>query len=727
MRRLLGILYLVASRARKKISRRRYVRARPSTPDSDGRTGEGTIRHRVLIVSPYSIKPMIHGGAVRMGNLVRRMSAWCDVSAFIFIGGTDDPEQRRALEPWCEHILFQQMPAPGKSAHDPWDVLPPSATHFASSLIAERLAALVNAHDFDVVHLEYTEMGYYINACAPARTVLVEHDLSFSSFSRQRAVGIGERFAAVDRIGGGAADVLRQKCFELGACEQADQVHVMSEVDRDVLATHLSDGMSRIRVVPNGVDTSHFAPPTAAERHNVLFLGSFPHLPNLDAFEFLTGEVWPAVRQLIPDARITIVGARPPDSVLAWDGREGITVLGEVPEVAPHYHSHRALVVPLRAGSGTRLKILEALAGGLPVVSTAIGVEGLELSEPPEVKVADTPEGIARAVADLLNAPDEEIAEIGNRGRCLAKSRYDWDAVTDTLRTAHQQLLKERPAPRRPISPQPDESSKTAAPELSIIIPAPATSEAIATYLEGIGRQQISKRVEVLCVDWGSTVDEIATIRELGARVISMRGGPFDQGATVNAGGTAARGEVLVFVSPYAVPADEHWLDRLTSPFFNDRPPSAVQGGVLGHLSPCPPYSDPNLTEETHRWLEDQGGFVFSIVNAAIRRDIWERFPFHPGPIFEDRRWQRLVRANGHLILPCHAAAVHYTRRLGALGLFRLSGCEGHGWRSLGIRCGFRIATGYTADRGRASRLRLFGMYLGNRRFGPTFGVRGPV
>jgi len=727
LRRLLSILYLVVSRARSKISRRRQVRARPSTPDTKGSTGEGRVRHRVLIVSPYSIEPMIHGGAVRMGNLIRRMSAWCDVSAFIIIGGTDDPEQRRALEPWCEHIFFQQMPAPGKSAHDPWNVLPPSATHYASSLIAERLAALANAHDFDVVHLEYTEMGYYINACAPARTVLVEHDLSFSSFSRQRAISIGERFAAVDRLGGGAADVLRQKCFELSACERADQVHVMSEVDREVLAAHLSDGMSRIRVVPNGVDTSHFTPPSAAERRHVLFLGSFPHLPNLDAFEFLTGEVWPAVRRLIPDARITVVGARPPDSVLAWDGRDGITVLGEVSEIAPLYHSHRAMVVPLRAGSGTRLKILEALAGGLPVVSTAIGIEGLELSQPPEVKAADTPEGIARAVADLLHASDEEIAEIGKRGRCLAKSRYDWGAVSETLRTAHQELLRKRPVSHRLVLPHLGEPSETATPELSIIIPVPATSQAIATCLEGIGRQETSRRVEVLCVDWGSTVDEIATMRELGARVISMRGGHFDQGATVNAGGTAARGEVLVFVSPYAVPADEHWLDRLISPFFHDRPPSAVQGGVLGHLSPCPPYSDPNLTEETHRWLEDQGGFVFSIVNAAIRRDIWERFPFHPGPMFEDRRWQRLIRANGHLILPCYAAAVHYTRRLGALDILRLSGCEGHAWRSLGVRCSLRIATGYTADRGRASRLRLLGMYLGNRRFAPTLGVRGPV
>jgi hypothetical protein len=107
---------------------------------------------------------MIHGGAVRMGNLIRRMSAWCDVSAFIFIGGTDDPEQRRALEPWCGHVFFQQMPAPGENAPDPWGVLPPSAARLASPRVAERLKALVDAHDYDIrarpeLQLAFTPAG----------------------------------------------------------------------------------------------------------------------------------------------------------------------------------------------------------------------------------------------------------------------------------------------------------------------------------------------------------------------------------------------------------------------------------------------------------------------------------------------------------------------------------------------------------------------------------------
>lgn len=727
MRRLLGILYLAAWKTRRALWGRLSPRASTPPPEPAGAANKSAARYSVLVVSPYSIHPLIHGGAVRIGNLIQKMSAWCDVSAFIFIGGTDDPGQREALEPWCDRVFFQQAPAPSESAPDPWGLLPPSATSFASTDVSRRLAALVDAHDFDVVHLEFTEMGYYMGACGPARTILTELDLSFTSHLRQREIGIGERFDAVDRIGAGSADALRQDWFEVTACERADQIHVMSKVDGDLLAAHLGDGRKRIRVVPNGVNTEYFTPPPAIERRHVLFLGSFPHLPNLDAFEFLTDEVWPAIRELIPDARISVAGARPPDSVLAWDGRDGITVVGEVSDVAPLYHSHRVLVVPLRAGSGTRLKILEALAAGLPVVSTGLGAEGLALSEPPEVQIADTIEEISEAVVDLLRAPDDRIADIGARGRDLARTRYDWKSISETLRTAHSQLLSERPARRTAVSVGGGKSDDSASPELSIIIPTSTTHPNLAACLERIGSQQFSKPYEILCVDWGSTVDEIAKMRESGARVISKGAEPYDQGATVNAGGKAARGKILIFVSQNVVPSDDHWLESLTAPFEHDRPPSAVQGGVHGQLSPCAPFSDPNIARETHRWVESQGGFAFSMVNAAIRRDVWEDFPFHPGPIFEDRSWQRIVRANGHLVLPCWAAAVRYVRPFEALDLLRLSIAEGRGWRLLGVRCGLRFASGAAAIHGRSGPLRLLGMFLGNHRLAPWPGAFGPV
>ena len=110
------------------------------------------------MVSPYSIHPTIHGGAVRIFNLVRRLAEHAEVSVLIFGGGTDDPPQRAALEAFCRRVLFQRVPAAG-AADDPWGVLPPSAARYASPAVADRIAALVDAHQIDVVLLEYTEMG----------------------------------------------------------------------------------------------------------------------------------------------------------------------------------------------------------------------------------------------------------------------------------------------------------------------------------------------------------------------------------------------------------------------------------------------------------------------------------------------------------------------------------------------------------------------------------------
>jgi glycosyltransferase involved in cell wall biosynthesis len=679
-------------------------------------------------VSPLSIHPMIHGGAVRIRSLIQQMSAWCDVSAFVFIGGTDDPDQRRALEPLCEHVFFQQAPSDSEKTANQLDQLPPSVSRYASPEISRRLEALVAAHHYDIVHLECTEMGYYVPACKAARVVLVEHDLSFRSYSRQRSIGIGERFSATDRIGRGTADGLRQRWFEVRACDTADQVHVMSNVDREHLATLVRGGSQRIRVIPNGVDTQAFDPPHNTARRDVLFLGSFPHLPNLDAFDYLTEEIWPAARRLVPDARITVAGARPPQRVLDWDGRDGITVVGEVENVVPLYHGHRLLLVPLRAGSGTRLKILEALASSLPVVSTSIGVEGIELSTDAEVLVADEPSALAEATAKLLLAPESEIEEIGLRGRELVVSKYDWGTVGKALQGCHKELLSAVP-PRniRPSRGENSRSTRETAPELSIIIPTSSSGALPSHCIKGVKSQHCSKRIEIVCVDWGSKHHEISRMKDLGARVIRMTGDRFDQGMTVNTGAEAARGQILVFVSHNTIPTDESWVEKLTIPFDHENPPSAVQGAVHGHLSPCTPYSDPELNSQTRGWVEAHSGFAFSTVNAAIRRDVWEQFPFHPGPVFEDRCWQHVVQENGHLILPCWEAAVRYTYTPSPFELIQLLIAEGRGWRHLGVRCSRLFAPGLGRGRARANLARLLGIFLGNHRMTPWPRFIGPV
>ncbi|HOC41999.1 MAG TPA: glycosyltransferase [Thermoanaerobaculales bacterium] len=651
--------------------------SRPSArPPAAGR------RPAVLVVSPYSIVPTIHGGAVRIFNLTRRLADHAEVTMLILGGGTDDPPQRAALASFCRRVLFQRLPDPGL---DRWRLLPPSVARIWSPAVADRIASLVDAHGIDVVVLEYSEMGRFAGPYAGARTVLVEHDLGFRTHARQRRVGIDRRYAAGEVLGRGAGDWLRRLHFELAACGRVDQIHVMSAADRALLARLLPDGERRIRLIPNGVDTEHFRPPSPdAQRSGVLFVGSFPHLPNLDALDHLLAKVWPEVRRQLPGARLTVAGARPPQRVLELDGRDGIEVAGEVPDLAPLYQHHRLLAVPLRAGSGTRLKILEAMACGLPVVSTTIGAEGIEGRPGEHLVVADDPSLFAEAIVRLLTDRDGAAARLAEKGRALVLERYDWDRIAGRLVEAIAELVPE--GPRRGGAAAPVAG---APPPASILIPVRQGGDPLRRCLEGVSRQ--GGEAEVLCIDRGMSDGDRELAARHGARLVRPVDADAGLGAAVNAGARAARGRVLVLLAEDAVPADDEWLRRLLEPFASGVAPAAVQGGLQVQLVAGGPPHDPYFTAETRRWRQQMGGFAFSLANAAVRRDVWERLPAMPSVGLPDRHWQRALAASGELILPCWAAAVHWLQPLASNAAVR-EACwlEGRAWRRLGVR--YRVA-----------------------------------
>lgn len=638
------------------------------------------------MVTPFSIHPVIHGGAVRISNLLRRMAATSDVSLLVLGGGTDDPAHRRAYEGVCERVFFHRLPE-GDSPSDPWRLLPPSPLPFSSPSISDRISALVDAHSFDIVQLEFAELGAHVQRIDNAATILTEHDLGFRTQQRQRALEIGRRFDAADRVGDNAADGLRQERFEILACENADQVHCMSRSDRSELASRLAK-TSHLEVIPNGVDTEIFQPGDPSQRRDVLFLGSFPHLPNLDAFEFLLDAVWPEIRRVAPDAALTVAGARPPEAVLARDGRDGVRVVGEVDEVAPLYRNHRVLIVPLRAGSGTRLKILEALASGLPVVSTTIGAEGLHLSPEPEIVIADDPDALAKEVAALLSADDGVIETMGHRGRALVEAHYDWDAIARDLRLAHNELVTgEVPKPTLEVISA-DPPSTAHGPEISVIIPTTPDQGLARPLLDGLAGQRVAGSIETVCVDVGSESSVLEEWRRSGIRIVSVHGVAINQGAALNVGASAAQGDILVFAQPDVIPADETWLAQLAAPFGHENAPAAVQGGITAQLfDGAPPY-DPAFTRESVRWRADHGGIEFSATNAAMAREVWQQFPFPPVERLADRAWQRIAAIHGLLVLPCLAAAVRQVRDPSPGRLYRESLAEGRAWRLRGVRYG---------------------------------------
>jgi glycosyltransferase involved in cell wall biosynthesis len=175
----------------------------------------------------------------------------------------------------------------------------------------------------------------------------------------------------------------------------------------------------------------------------VAFVALMSWTPNVDAANFLIDKVWPLVRKSITDAELLIVGRNPPEEIMAKNGTDGVVVTGTVPDVRPYLAQCSITVAPLRAGGGSRLKILESLDAGRPVVATSIGVEGLEDLIGNGVVVADEPEAMASRIVELLEAADV-ATELGRKGHDTVEQRYAWPVVLAPLRKSLEQRQKAR-------------------------------------------------------------------------------------------------------------------------------------------------------------------------------------------------------------------------------------------------------------------------------------------
>ena len=659
-------------------------------------------RPRVLLVSPYPIYPPDHGGGVRLYNLIRRVASQVDLYLFIFIRSDDDPAQRAALEPYSREVYFHYWQPRLKPTF--WGLKPSSAQLFESEEVAERLQAIVSEKKIDILQLEYTELGQYAFRVQAPKTTLTEIDITFRSRMRRRAAGFHRKFKHDRVFGFSLGDWMRQFLYELRCCRRVDRVIVMSETDGACLAPYLPRPERTLTVVPNAVDTEAFQPTDSnGERNDVLFVGNFHHLPNLDAFHFLIEEIWPRIRELAPDTHLTVVGAYPPEQVLAWDGRNGVTVRGTVPDVVPYYQQHQVLLAPIRAGSGTRLKILEAMASGLPVVSTTIGAEGIECIPGTHLLVADLGSDLAQAVVRLLERP-EEATEIARAALELARRRYDWSGGATTLLGCYQALTSgERSLGVERTSRQTSEevkdveerprASPRGLPTISVVIPTRNGGELLGASLEAILKQEINLPFEVLCIDSGSQRESLEVMRRYPVTIESIPPEEFDHGLTRDRGAELARGQVLVFLNQDAVPFDRSWLRGLTAPLLEDDPTlAAVQGGIREFEDTVRRFFWDScggrfyFTRESHRWIARYDGIGFSTVNAAIRRSVWEGYPFGQAAIMEDKKWQRTIVEAGYRIDSAPTAAVLHSHDYDLHSLVRRCQSEGFGWRQVGER-----------------------------------------
>lgn len=411
-------------------------------------------RLRVLFVSPMAPSPPRFGAQARTHGLLTHLAQEHDVTALVLHDDDATPAASgEAMRAYCREVTFVKNPngAAGWRRRAlqlrSWLSGRSYQRHlFAVPAFQQALDRVLRAQRFDVVFVNFPYLGHYDVRQSPAGTeppavVVDSHDVGYD-LARQvarSASAAGQRLHAT-------VNWRKLKREELTAYTSADGVCVCSAADQRRLAADAPAATTV--VIPNAADVERLRPrPTdpAPDGRTVLFFGLLSTVPNVDGVTFFLREIWPRVAEARPDARFAIVGADAPTAITAQAGPR-VTIVGAVDDLRPCLASAAAVVVPLRLGSGTRLKIVEAWAMARPVVSTALGAEGLDAVPGRHLLIADDPAEFARAVVRVLDEPALADA-LGREGRALAEERYSWRGAARMLEGFFRRLLARRSAP----------------------------------------------------------------------------------------------------------------------------------------------------------------------------------------------------------------------------------------------------------------------------------------
>jgi glycosyltransferase involved in cell wall biosynthesis len=233
----------------------------------------------------------------------------------------------------------------------------------------------------------------------------------------------------------------KMAAWEQRVCRAVANVVAVSEQDAAAIASRF--GLKKVEAVPTGVDTEYFARRGDTTRtYDFVFVGSMDWMPNLDGMKWFFADVLPLMRRARPDLKIAVVGRKPPASFVSEAQALGVEVTGTVPDVRPYLWGSAVSIVPLRIGGGTRLKIFEAMAAGVPVVSTSIGAEGLPAEDGRTICMADTADEFAARCLELLDN-DGLRERISRAGREMVVNGFSWEQVT----TRFEQAIRVGAAP----------------------------------------------------------------------------------------------------------------------------------------------------------------------------------------------------------------------------------------------------------------------------------------
>lgn len=401
---------------------------------------------KILLICKEFPYPPISGDKIRNFNLIKRLSKENAVYLISFIYSENEKDYASEMNKMCsgvETVLLKKY----SKLHRLFNIIgcltygqPLENAFHNDAEMALRIRRAVREREFDIIQIEHSIMAQYIRYIPKhirAKTILTFHNIGFIQFHRMFAVEVN-MYKKVRYF----LNWFPMSRWEPKIAMKFDKCIVMTNVDKKILEG-LRPSLD-VSVIPTGVDLNEMKPlGWDCSKNNVLFVGQTVYRPNFDAVMYFYNEIFAKILKEIPDTKFFVVGNYSSEKIIEMGKDRNVVLTGFVRNLIDIYEQCSVFVVPLRAGSGIRGKILESMALGRPVVSTSVGCEGLGATHKKNIMIADNPKEFAECTIELLKHPEERKL-ISKNARQFVEKNYSWDAISERLLDVYAKLLFER-------------------------------------------------------------------------------------------------------------------------------------------------------------------------------------------------------------------------------------------------------------------------------------------
>jgi len=392
---------------------------------------------KILMLTPYLPYPLLSGGQIRTYNLLKNLRKKHQITLFSFIREDKEKQHIQELEKYCFRVkVFKRRPAWSwknilLAGFSPFPFVMIST--YLSLSVRNAIARELSVNNYDLIHAE----PFYMMPNIPRTNIpklLVEQTIEYLVYKK-----FVDNFTFKPIKPFMYFDVFKLKLWEKYYWKKATSLIAMSEEDKKIMMQAVPG--QTIDVVANGVDIDFFDKKDKKEpsQPTVLFVGNFKWLPNKDAAKFLTYKIWPKIKKRMSQAKLWIVGKNPTAEIINLSKKKDVQVDANIEDIRDAFGNASILLAPIRNGRGTKYKVLEAMASRLPVVTTPLGIEGLDVKAGKQVLVAKNADLLMKKTVKLLKNQKME-KKLSKAAYRLVKEKYNWKLISDSLDRVYKKI-----------------------------------------------------------------------------------------------------------------------------------------------------------------------------------------------------------------------------------------------------------------------------------------------